>query len=499
MTDTEPIPLPVADEIRLAAAFGRDAQVLDLIDSSPLQAWFGIRPDEMRDYLDRLPPSLVASSFTARSIRLILNGEAEAPEHDGADLRTLSDLSAHMVGSRLAGSPRRSLRTGATFATAAASINGLFDASTGWRTFTELQAGITQMLAGDMAAALAHFARASATTPPMPLSFLLRDAYVKSAIVHALYGAPWVARSRLEIAESLPRTMSWTEPIISAHAEIAAAVALETDPDAAIDRLERIPAGLAGEMWPFWLEAAYWSYARAGRLATGAARIAELSAATPATTAATADGYPAVIVPLLRGTLAAWTGDPRTARQLLAALDPEQVPVGLVNAYVDVAEGRLDAAIATLISLRARTAPLATWDAVRTVLLALALARRDDTNAALELLQTLNETWRSRVAPWRGMIPPELDVLAGQHIPGWQQRPADVLPPAAASLDRIRLTPREHDVLRLLARGLSREQIARQLFVSPNTVKSQLRSLYRKLGVSSRTAALVQAHGLGLL
>lgn len=51
------------------------------------------------------------------------------------------------------------------------------------------------------------------------------------------------------------------------------------------------------------------------------------------------------------------------------------------------------------------------------------------------------------------------------------------------------LTPREVEVLRLLAQGLSNAQIAGQLVVSPLTVHTHLGSIYSKLGVTSRSAA----------
>jgi DNA-binding CsgD family transcriptional regulator len=51
------------------------------------------------------------------------------------------------------------------------------------------------------------------------------------------------------------------------------------------------------------------------------------------------------------------------------------------------------------------------------------------------------------------------------------------------------LTAREMEVLRLLARGLSNAQIAEELVVSQLTVKAHLRSIYSKLGVTSRSAA----------
>ncbi|MGY6025439.1 helix-turn-helix domain-containing protein [Streptomyces spinosirectus] len=56
----------------------------------------------------------------------------------------------------------------------------------------------------------------------------------------------------------------------------------------------------------------------------------------------------------------------------------------------------------------------------------------------------------------------------------------------------VRLTPRELDVLRAVANGLSTEEIAGQFVVSTSTVRKHLENTYRKLGVSSRTAALAR-------
>jgi len=61
------------------------------------------------------------------------------------------------------------------------------------------------------------------------------------------------------------------------------------------------------------------------------------------------------------------------------------------------------------------------------------------------------------------------------------------------------LTPAEMRVLRYLPTHLTFAAIANELFVSRNTVKTQAISIYRKLGVSSRTPAVETARGLGLL
>ncbi|MGB3699777.1 MAG: LuxR C-terminal-related transcriptional regulator [Anaerolineales bacterium] len=61
------------------------------------------------------------------------------------------------------------------------------------------------------------------------------------------------------------------------------------------------------------------------------------------------------------------------------------------------------------------------------------------------------------------------------------------------------LTDREMDVLRLMAEGLKYEEIANQLYISLNTVRSHVKSIYGKLGVNNRTKAIDMAHQLHLL
>jgi LuxR family maltose regulon positive regulatory protein len=61
------------------------------------------------------------------------------------------------------------------------------------------------------------------------------------------------------------------------------------------------------------------------------------------------------------------------------------------------------------------------------------------------------------------------------------------------------LSPREMQVLEVVATGASFAAVASRLFVSPNTVKSQMRDIYRKLNVRGRDHAVERARELGLL
>ncbi len=61
------------------------------------------------------------------------------------------------------------------------------------------------------------------------------------------------------------------------------------------------------------------------------------------------------------------------------------------------------------------------------------------------------------------------------------------------------LSERELEVLQLIAEGLSRQEIASQLVLSLNTVKTHARNIYSKLGVNNQMQAVGKARGLGLL
>ncbi len=62
---------------------------------------------------------------------------------------------------------------------------------------------------------------------------------------------------------------------------------------------------------------------------------------------------------------------------------------------------------------------------------------------------------------------------------------------------RLRLlTPREHEVVLLVAEGLTNADIARQLWISPGTVRRHLENVFAKLDVHTRTAAVARIrHG----
>uniref|UniRef100_A0A942T244 Response regulator transcription factor n=1 Tax=Neobacillus citreus TaxID=2833578 RepID=A0A942T244_9BACI len=101
---------------------------------------------------------------------------------------------------------------------------------------------------------------------------------------------------------------------------------------------------------------------------------------------------------------------------------------------------------------------------------------------------------------------PESEILAG--VRATARGETALAPSAAAALVRRTtggnrgvpsLSPRELDVLRLVAQGNSNPAIGRALFLSETTVKTHLGHVFDKLGVNDRTRAVTRAMELGLL
>jgi LuxR family transcriptional regulator of spore coat protein len=88
------------------------------------------------------------------------------------------------------------------------------------------------------------------------------------------------------------------------------------------------------------------------------------------------------------------------------------------------------------------------------------------------------------------------------RTPGSRSTPEDIMSMVETSrtvgLSNDALTRRERVVLAELAEDVTLEEIATRLFVTRNTVKSQVRSVYRKIGVSTRSEAVAWAvaHGI---
>lgn len=131
------------------------------------------------------------------------------------------------------------------------------------------------------------------------------------------------------------------------------------------------------------------------------------------------------------------------------------------------------------------------------VLYALALA------AGAFLLQWLQ--YRYLVHAFSGEIYIVLIALAFAGLGVWAglklaRRPASAtFARNDAAIASLGITPREQEVLVQLAAGKSNKEIAQKLGVSPNTIKTQVASLYQKLEVQRRTQAIQKARELALI
>jgi len=88
--------------------------------------------------------------------------------------------------------------------------------------------------------------------------------------------------------------------------------------------------------------------------------------------------------------------------------------------------------------------------------------------------------------------------VGGREVPVPEGRPT----PFAVDAEKLKelgITPREHEILGLIAEGLSNREIGERLFVSENTVKTHSSRLFDKLGVNRRVQALLKGRELRLL
>ena len=157
-------------------------------------------------------------------------------------------------------------------------------------------------------------------------------------------------------------------------------------------------------------------------------------------------------------------------------------------ALVDARNGDAEdaAARARLTDEGLRRLDISPWyEAEAKILQARTLLLLDDVAAAREHLA-------SAARPLRAA--PDAGVLREWLERAWQDADA-----ATAVTGRWPLSPAELRLLHMLPTHLSFPEIAESFFVSPNTVKTQARSIYQKLGVASRAEAVECARGAGLL
>jgi LuxR family maltose regulon positive regulatory protein len=193
-------------------------------------------------------------------------------------------------------------------------------------------------------------------------------------------------------------------------------------------------------------------------------------------------------LPLSRARIHLAQGDPAAALAVLEPVrrraeakgwDDQRLAALLIQAQAEWQQG---AEAAALRSLGEALAPAQPGGLIR-----------DFVDEGLPMAQLLYE------ALARGIEPGYVGRLLAA-FPAAEAQPARTsAPPDAAAGLLEPLSEREIEVLRLIADGLTNQEVANRLYLSLHTVKAHARNIYAKLGVGSRTQAVARARALGIL
>ena len=486
-------------------------KVSTLIEHDFVTAWFGLLPSRFIEIVNAIRREggdvspfiqFVAAFLTSPFPTTDGNPELEdlAISVEGRGYPYDSFLSyARTLGLRVQGRSVEALEI-ADELVAVNRVASLFDSTMGWTLFTTVQHGVTAMLAGDFAAALTSFtsARMHATIPS--LGFFVRDACVKSAMIEALYGDPERARGLLRELDHTPRTASWVEDGTDALRTLIEAALEISDSYAALEKIDDIPLNAVGEMWPFYIACLQRVMMRHGDNPEGNARYQHYEGLP--FPQVERQGVTASVLPLWGAYISIVHGNLDTARERLETADPNFPPVKLALALIELLHGRPREALDIASELRPGIGGLRSLELQRLGLVAAAqlqLGSVDGCRSAIKSVLSISGGLRSYEVVW---FPEPVRELAEKEFKEWPKSTSTTSPAPGFRMFpayQNRLTDRELEILRDLAKGLTREEIAKADFVSINTVKGHLRGLYRKLGVTSRNAAVIEGERRGLL
>ncbi|MEV6616692.1 LuxR C-terminal-related transcriptional regulator [Streptomyces sp. NPDC051051] len=238
---------------------------------------------------------------------------------------------------------------------------------------------------------------------------------------------------------------------------------------------------------------------------------AALAAADPALSTEVASPWARSHAALIASAVHLAEGRPDAAAEALEPVADEQPACAVGAARARLAAGDRRAALHLLDAVLARGSAGPAVTVRATLVRAQAAHMVGDVATARRLVaRTLVEARREKLrrpfleaGPWIGPLlatAPLRGLAAGWLVPG-RAPDGDPSPSATEPAPVLveQLSGRERDVLRRLAQMMSTEDIAADLFVSVNTVKTHLKSAYRKLSVSRRGDAVRRARELRLL
>lgn len=324
--------------------------------------------------------------------------------------------------------------------------------------------------------------------------------------LQALLGDLPTARRLLDVADAAEWPPGWRESSPAEFFELGRAVlALEDgELDAAQAHLDAVgPFSDLIEHWPVFTVVQMWHDMLADDPIGGLARLQQVRdrrSSSPTTKVMRG------LVDASEALLRLDAGDLPEAQRLASHAAKHSGFGAVVHARLQAREGRVSSAFTTLNRLFERgTLPprLALHAGLLVASLCLRHDRQDDGDATVAYLCDLLETTGLR-SPLVLLSAEDREVLVASASRIGRDGIAALIAshvrePRGTRIEAPILTARERVVLAELGESSSVAQIAERLYVSPNTVKSQLRSLYRKLGVTSREAALARAAAFGFL
>ena len=486
---------------------GQYQQAATLFENNSTSAWFGFHPTRAVEVLQLLITNTPAPRPVLESIVRLMTatrvGQFDSHHYvatvDGEDPHQMFLLSMfRMADLRLHGQPVEALEHSELLNVYLKQMNLGDDDPIGLALQAAVETGITAMLAGDFQHALKSFTQAQLLPFVPKFPFLTRNALVQSALIHACVGNTGSAVSLLDRADQVPRTSSWVENQIDVHRDFAAVLVSARSYEEALDRLETISLHDIGEMWPFYIMVIHRILEAVGQTDELDHRL-EMFDSIPLPKI-DGEGFSGSIIPIKRAMLAMRTGRSFDAQEFLARADSRLVYTRLLSAAVNIYAGRTQQAIQQATRLKAETRGFRLLEIRRLAILASAYYQADNTEACLKTLTRAVAIPHGLARTEAELFSPEVRELATRHIAAW---PPDIGGPSAFLTDLPKpgraLTEREVQIVGQLAKGHRRAKIADNLYISMNTLKSQLRSIYRKLEVSTASDAVVGAQRRGLI
>lgn len=478
-----------------------------LFEADPAAVWFGFSPSRTFEVVEllvteRASPGLVARSFH-QFMKTSSPGQFFNPEvlksFDFNDPRQAFLISMfRMGGLRLHGRPVEALEPADTMRAQLGTMQSLFDSRGGLALHAAVQTGVTAMLAGDFIRAQASFTEAQLHVEVPLLAFLRRDAMAKAALIHACIGDQESAGPLIARADQIKRTTSWVEGHIDLHRDLVLALTRGESAAGRLSALEQIDLHDVGEMWPFYIVALHRAMVAADRHDELANRLSAFdSMPLPRVDG---QGFTGSVLPLKRALLELENGRRSEAQRLIRRADPELPYTQLIEAVAHLYAGRIIPALQQAAQLREAVGGLRHLELSRLAVITAAQYLMHDTDGCVDSLKQAVNLPGGLSSSEILMFSPEVRRIAVGHIEQWPDDPKSPsvflrnLPEPGAALSQ-----RELQVLQQLPQGLSRADMAQNLYISLNTLKTQLSSIYRKLGVSSSLAALREAERRGLL